>query len=459
MLAQEERKKTIIDTKRISGLFFMEYSHYRRETMTANQRTPLYDWHASGGATFSVFHGWNMPLWYPQGAKKEHLSVLTTAGVFDTSHMGAISITGPDAFEFLQHCFTKDLSNCLGAAKAPLKAGRCVYGVFLNERGETIDDAIVFHLAPERYFVVVNAGMSPAVTAHLQKNAGSRKVSVGDVSEKMAKIDLQGPLSARILAKVLKDKAVPLRDMVYFSFKGDFDYRSGFSGVSLADGPQIMVSRTGYTGEFGFEIFVNPADALQVWKTVLAAGGEFGITPCGLAARDSLRAGAVLPLSGQDIGAWPYINHPWHFALPFNEEGSEFTKRFIGESVLQLRDSAEHTIAYAGYDPRKVAKEEGAIVLDKDDREIGVVLTCVADLAIGRVNGRIYSIASPDRPQDFKSLGLCCGFIKAKANLPTGTPIFLKDKRRRLQAEILNDVRPDRTARRPIKEFLDKEQS
>lgn len=423
--------------------------------MTMNQRTPLYNWHRGNGASFAVFHGWQMPLWYPAGARQEHLSVITAAGMFDTSHMGAISLTGHDARNLLQVCFTKNLDRCLGAKKAPLATGRSVYGVFLNERGETIDDAILFYLAEERYLVVVNCGMAPPVTAHLRKHAEGLKVTIEDISARMAKIDLQGPLSARILARVLKDGADTLSDMVYFSFKGDYEHDRGFAGVALSGGTELLLSRTGYTGEFGFELLVNPEHVLRVWESLIAAGGEFGLTCCGLAARDSLRAGAVLPLSQQDIGPWPYINHPWQFALPFNADGSAFTKRFIGDVVLQLRQTADHTHPFAGYDPRKVSTGDAqALVLDASENEIGVVLTCVGDLAIGRVDGRICSVASPNKPEDFKPLGLCCGFVRVRSKLDAGTQVFLKDKRRRIRVDITDDIRPDRTARRPMREFL-----
>lgn len=421
--------------------------------MINHKRTPLFDWHASQNATFSVFHGWDMPLWYPAGAKKEHISVITAAGLFDTSHMGAITVSGREAFDLLQLCFSKNLRTCLGGGKTPLQTGRCVYGVFLNERGETIDDAILYQLKEEHYLLIVNSGMSPAVSGHLKKHAEGRPVNVVDITDRMAKIDLQGPRSPRILAKILQQHDSVVRDMVYFSFKGGYDETAGFSGVPVSGGKDIMVSRTGYTGEIGFELLVNPSDALQVWEMLLAAGKEENLLPCGLAARDSLRAGAMLALSQQDIGPWPYINHPWQFTLPFNAEGNGFTKKFVGDVVLQLRDSADHTLAFAGFDPRKVSLQDAA-ALDANGTRIGTVLTCVADLAIGRVDRRIYSLASPDKPEGFNPLGLCCGFVKVHDSLPSGTRITLQDKRRNIPVDIVSDIRPDRTARRPMREFL-----
>jgi aminomethyltransferase len=241
--------------------------------------------------------------------------------------------------------------------------------------------------------------------------------------------------------------------MFYFSFKGYFDSTSPLAdAVRLSDGTPILLSRTGYTGEFGFEIFVSLDKTVKSWEMIYQAGQEFGLTACGLAARDSLRGGAVLPLSHQDIGLWPFIQHPWPFALPFNADQSGFTKSFIGDQALLTVDSPEYTYAFVGGDLRKVSTP--AEVLDSADNTLGTVLTCVSDMGIGYHQGRLLSIASPDKPQDFSPRGLCCGFIKVKSPLKPGAEVLLKDSRRKLKVTIVTDIRPDRTARRPIKEML-----
>jgi aminomethyltransferase len=267
-------------------------------------------------------------------------------------------------------------------------------------------------------------------------------------------MDLQGPISAKVLMKVLQDPENTLDDMAYFSFKGHFDARSGAANTLLEDGTPILLSRTGYTGEFGFEIFVDLQHLLKLWELILHAGQDFGLLPCGLAARDSLRAGACLPLSHQDIGPWPFINHPWSFALPYNENCIAFTKKFMGDRILAIRENAEHTYAFVGYDPRKVSIHDPAIVLDARGNEIGVVLTCVSDMAIARYDGRIFSMASPDKPEGFKPRGLSCGFVKVKPKLVAGQEVHLKDSRREINVMISDDVRPDRTARRPMQEMI-----
>lgn len=402
-----------------------------------------------------TFSGWNMPLWYPSGAVAEHQTVITNAGIFDTSHMSVVMVAGPGAFELLQLCFTRDLAAAYaGTDRKPLEPGKCLYGAFLNEQGEVIDDATVYNLNRENYMVVVNAGMGPVISNHLADHAQGFQVQITDITAKVGKIDLQGPTSGRILMRVLDNPLLVLGDMSYFRFKGHFDKESGLAGTFFADGIPLLLSRTGYTGEFGFEIFVAPERLFHVWEMILQAGSNLGVIPCGLAARDSLRAGACLALSHQDIGAWPFINNPWPFSLPYNKDGTAFTKKFIGDHILSFRETAEHTHAFVGYDPRKVSVHDPAVVLDLDGNEIGVVLTCVGDMAIGRSGDRIYSMASPDKPAGFKPLGLSCGFVKVKSRLFAGQELELRDKRRKIKVVIVDDIRPDRTARRPIEEML-----
>jgi aminomethyltransferase len=416
-----------------------------------NQKTPLNKWHVLKGAQMGVFGGYEMPLWYPAGAKREHLSVLLHAGLFDTSHMAGVAVSGPGAYDLLQLSFSKDLSACVGAGKAPLPPGRSVYGVFLDPKGHVIDDAIVFRLAEANFLVVVNAGMGAIISRHLAANTDSRKARIVDLSDQLGKIDIQGPKAAKVLGRILKHPATVFEKLVYFSFKGHFDPGAPLSqAVCLSDGTPILLSRTGYTGEFGFEVFAQAGHLPRLWEVVLIAGRDLGLVPCGLAARDSLRAGAVLPLSHQDIGAWPFANNPWRFALPYRADQTGFTKHFIGADALLSLKETEHTLPFVGSDPRKVSIEEHPAALDADGSHIGSVLTCITDMGIGWHAGRIYSIASPGKPPDFEPKGLCCGFVKVKRRLNPGDRLELMDRRRRVPVKIVDDVRPDRTARRPI---------
>jgi aminomethyltransferase len=410
-------------------------------------RTPLYDWHVRHRARMTEFGNWEMPLWYPAGPIKEHRTVITRVGLFDTSHMAVLTVSGPGAFDLLQYTFTKDL--------AALPAGRCTYGAFLNEQGEVIDDAIIYYVRSDTFLVVVNSGMGGEIIGHLRTHLYGRAIRLMDLNMKLGKVDLQGPLSARCLMKLLHEPESLLEGMPYFSFKGDFHESSpGSDAVRFYTGIPILLSRTGYTGEFGFEIFVASDHLIETWEALMAAGEEFGVLPCGLASRDSLRTGAMLPLSHQDMGPWPFINHPWSFALPYNDDRTGFTKQFLGSDAITEMEQAEHTYAYVGYDPRKISIHDGGVVLDLNGREMGVVLTCVADMAIDRVHDRIVSLASPDQPHDFNPRGLCCGFIRVKIRLDPGQIIELKDLRRSIRVTIVDDIRPHRTARHPINEFL-----
>jgi aminomethyltransferase len=421
---------------------------------TAPKRTPLNSWHRDQGANMADFGGYDMPLWY-SSVKDEHLAVLTGAGLFDTSHMAAVTVSGPGAADLLQHCFTNDLDACMGPRKKPLSPGRCTYGAFLDEKGHAIDDAIVFFLQKDHYMVVVNAGMGAVVADHLKTHLDGRDAAVTDLTDRLGKMDIQGPAAAKVLAKLLADPRAAYEGLVYFSFKGHFDPASPLAdAVRLDDGTPILLSRTGYTGEFGFEIFLAPEKIRNLWQRLLAAGESFAVKPCGLAARDSLRAGAVLPLSHQDIGHWPFINHPWPFALPFNADQTGFTKDFIGRRALEDLTDVTFTQAFVGKDLRKIAAGEESRVLDTDGRRIGTVLTCATDMGIGLQDGEIFSVASPEKPQGFKARGLCCGFVKTDRKLSAGQQVDIADSRRRITVTVVDDIRPHRTARKPMREMI-----
>ena len=409
--------------------------------------TPLNQWHKRNNAHMSVFSGYEMPLWYAAGTKSEHLAVITQAGLFDTSHMASILVDGPDAMALLQYAFSKDLQRWNGKENTAMPYGRCVYGVFLNHDGTVIDDSVVYRFSNDCFMAVVNAGMGATVAAHLLACRKGLDVMVTDLTGRIGKMDIQGPLSARILMQVLEDPESALKKMVYFSFRGAIEpFGSPGDAVVLSGGTPVILSRTGYTGEFGFELYMQAAALSAAWELVMSAGQAFSLQACGLAARDSLRTGAVLPLSHQDIGAWPYVRHPWLFALPFAPGKKTFTKSFVGEQVLQKESEAHYTYPFAGMDPRKI-ETESAIVMDGAGQRIGKVLSCTTDMAIGRDQDRIFSIASRDKPKDFKPRGLSCGFVMVNQPLSNGTAVTLRDDRRAIPVRIESDIRPDRTAR------------
>jgi aminomethyltransferase len=421
--------------------------------MSTPNKTPLHAWHLASGANMADFGGYEMPLWYTS-VKNEHLAVLTSAGIFDTSHMAAVKVSGPGAFMLVQKCFTNDLAACIGPHKKPLVDGRCVYGAFLDAQGHVIDDAIVFQVTADTYFIVVNAGMGARIAKQIEDHRAGSNVAVRDLTDQVAKMDIQGPLAGKMLSKLLRSPETVFEGFPYFSFKGHFDPAAPQAGtVRLTDGTPLLLSRTGYTGEFGFEIFIAPEKIESLWQMILEAGGAQGLLPCGLAARDSLRAGAVLPLSHQDIGPWPFVNHPWPFALPYT--GGGFSKAFIGSEALLKAQNAPHTLAFVGNDLRKVSTtDEVSGVFDGRGNRLGRILTCATDMGIGWVAGEIKSIASPDKPANFKPRGLSCGFVLVDRPIEVGESVELRDARRKISVTITTDIRPDRTARRPMNKML-----
>ncbi len=416
--------------------------------------TPLHSWHTGHGAQMAEFGGYHMPLWY-SSAKGEHLAVLTRAGLFDTSHMAALIVEGQDARSLLQTCFSRDLEACLSAGSSALHNGRLVYGVFLNAKGHVIDDAIAYQITPQKYMLVINAGMGGTIAEHLGNHCQGLEVKITDLTGQLGKIDLQGPAAAKIFAPMLAESKEVFDRLPYFSFKGCFDWQEHQTGsVRLEDNTPLLLSRSGYTGEFGFEIFCRAEHTQRLWEEIMDRGQSRGLCACGLAARDSLRAGAVLPLSHQDIGDWPFVNNPWTFCLPWNQEGTGFSKDFVGGEALLKAGNPGYTYPFVGLDPRKVSQGEATRAADLDGKELGKVLSCVTDMGIGWHGNRILSLTSPERPEGFQPKGLCCGFVLLDSPLGCGREILLRDSRRKLPVYITRDIRPDRTARAPLRSML-----
>ena len=247
------------------------------------KRTQLYEYHREHGRLIE-FAGFEMPVWY-EGIIPEHNAVRNAVGIFDTSHMGRMRAEGPDAERFLNYVVTNDVS--------ALEPGRGLYTVMCNERGGIVDDLIIYKLAPSRFFVVYNASNREKDFKWFLRHSEGFDVELKDVSDEIAMIAVQGPKALRTLEKI---SSRPLSDVERFQI-----VELELSGV------EAMAARTGYTGEDGFEVFIfdatpdRPEKALKVWDSLLEAGEEFGIKPCGLGARDSLRLEAGLCLYGNDI--------------------------------------------------------------------------------------------------------------------------------------------------------------
>ena len=237
-------------------------------------KTPLYDVHASLGAKIAPFGGWDMPIQYTS-IVEEHLACRTKAALFDICHMGEFFVSGPNALKDLNHLFTCELST--------LAIGRCRYGFLLNEKGGVKDDLITYHLGENRYMVVVNAatieGDAEWISSHLSEDTKFENVSI-----RTAKLDLQGPASAEALQPICEAN---LQEMKYYTFV-----------ETKVLGEWAIVSRTGYTGEYGFEIYFDAARTKIVWDALLNTGIP---VPAGLGARDTLRLECGLPLYGHEM--------------------------------------------------------------------------------------------------------------------------------------------------------------
>jgi len=271
------------------------------------QKTPLYDIHVAAGGKIVDFHGWLLPIQYA-GILKEHECVRTKAGLFDVSHMGELEVSGEDAYEFLQNLLTNDID---------ARPGKAVYSPMCYPDGGTVDDLIVYKLKENDYLLVVNASNTEKDYQWLLENKKGR-VNIANRSAEFAQLALQGPKSAEILQKLVSEK---LSDIRFYNFVNEVEI----------DNIKVMLSRTGYTGEDGFELYFRPADAGKLWNVLLDAGRDFGLAPAGLGARDTLRLEAAMPLYGQELSPEisPVMAGLQRFVKP---EKGEFTGR---ESLIE----------------------------------------------------------------------------------------------------------------------------
>ncbi|MGH4033649.1 glycine cleavage system aminomethyltransferase GcvT [Actinomycetota bacterium Odt1-20B] len=247
----------------------------------AVRHTALDALHRSLGATMTDFAGWDMPLRYAS-ERDEHNAVRTKAGLFDLSHMGEITVFGPQAVDFLNHALVGNIGS--------IGVGRARYTMIVDENGGILDDLIVYRLgeaeAPE-YMVVANAGNAQTVLDALTERAAAFDATVRDDREAYALLAVQGPESPGILASVTDADLDGLK------------YYAGLPGTVA--GVPALIARTGYTGEDGFELFVAPGDAEKLWQALTDAGAAKGLVPCGLSCRDTLRLEAGMPLYGHEL--------------------------------------------------------------------------------------------------------------------------------------------------------------
>lgn len=281
--------------------------------MSDLKRTPLYEAHVALGAKLVPFAGFEMPIQYPTGITREHEAVRSAAGMFDVSHMGEFLVEGPGALAFVSYVTTND--------PALLAIGQVQYSVFCLPDGGIVDDLLVYRLDEDRFRLVVNGANIDKDWAHVESMAGDYDVELTDESDDVGLIALQGPASEAILQPLVD---VDLASMGFYWFEPG--HVAGASGI---------VSRTGYTGEAGFELYLPPQHTRSVWDALLEGGEEHGLIPAGLGSRDSLRLEMGYALYGNDIdeGTSP-LEAGLSWLVKLDKED------FVGRSALQAQKDA-----------------------------------------------------------------------------------------------------------------------
>jgi aminomethyltransferase len=313
------------------------------------KKTPLNEAHRRLGGRMVDFGGWDMPVQYPAGTIEEHLRTRTHAGLFDVSHMGEIEVTGPDAISFVNRITSNDVSK--------LVDGQAHYSALTTPEGTVVDDLLVYRFAEDRLMLVVNAGTTEKDWDWITSARGGENLELRNTSSSYCQIALQGPDALDIL-KPLTD--VSLSDIKYYHFT-----------EGQVDGVAAIVSRTGYTGEDGFEIYAAADRAEQIWNKLLDAGrfgSDDGILCCGLAARNTLRLEAGMALYGHEIDESTTLleaNLGWICKLNKGE--------FTGREVLAKQKESGITRRLIGFEmsERGIARDGQDVVIN--DARVGKV--------------------------------------------------------------------------------------
>ncbi|MFI9484981.1 glycine cleavage system aminomethyltransferase GcvT [Promicromonospora sp. NPDC052451] len=330
--------------------------------MGEDRTTPLHDEHVALGASMTPFGGWLMPLRYTSDLA-EHRAVREAAGLFDLSHMGNIEVTGPDAAAFLDHALVGWISKVrqMGAR----------YSMICAEDGSVLDDLIVYHKAPGVYSVVANAANAALVLAAFRERTAGFDVTLDDIQPGQALVAVQGPRAAEIMratAGLVEDAEISggtaFADLKYYACMG-----------MRFEGEPVLVGRTGYTGEDGFEIWVPAGHAVALWRALRTAGEPFGLVPAGLSARDSLRLEAGMPLYGHELDT---TTTPFEAGLgrvvrldKETEDGTPIP--FVGRDALAARKGSAPARVLVGLrgEGRRPARAEYDVVLRGEGTEPG----------------------------------------------------------------------------------------
>jgi aminomethyltransferase len=308
------------------------------------KKTPLNSVHREMGGRMVDFGGWDMPVQYPAGTVEEHLRTRTRSGLFDVSHMGEIDVRGPDAISFVNHITSNDASKLID--------GQAQYTTLTTPKGTVVDDLLVYHIAADHLMLVVNASTTDKDWDWIKSHQRSESVELRNVSTEYCQLALQGPEALSILQSLT---SVPLADIKYYHFT-----------EGSVDGVPAIVSRTGYTGEDGFEVYAASERAEQLWKKLLDAGNfgaADGVLPCGLAARNTLRLEAGMALYGNEIDETTTLleaNLGWICKLDKAE--------FIGKETLarQKQEGVRRRLIGFEMTERGIARDGQEVVIDGD---------------------------------------------------------------------------------------------
>lgn len=322
--------------------------------MEQNKRTCLYDRHVGAGALISPFAGFDMPIQY-EGIAEEHTAVRTACGVFDVSHMGEVNISGSDAQRYVNHIFTNDVSAA--------RDGQVLYGMMLNPQGGTVDDLLVYRRAADNYLLVINASNIDKDMAWIRSHAEGYDVEIDNLSDSLAELAVQGPEAESVMSAVL---GINCSDLTFYTFKEE-----------LLDGVHILVSRTGYTGEDGFEIYAEPDVIVPMWDALMESGR---CKPCGLGCRDILRFEVGLPLYGDELA---------DDITPVEAGLSMFVKlekpEFIGRDVVAMQKAEGPARRIVGLELLdRAIPRHGYEVLDAEGNVVGAVTTGYRGLSVDK---------------------------------------------------------------------------
>lgn len=327
------------------------------------KKTSLYPVHEKLCASFTDFGGWDMPLKYANDVA-EHEAVRTRAGIFDLSHMGEFRVTGPDAGAFLDYALVSNMSI--------LKVGKAKYSILVNDKGGVIDDLITYRLGDEEFMVVPNASNIDTDFAAMSERLGDFNVEFVNESDQTSLVAVQGPRAEEILlaAGVSDEEAV--RELKYYA-----------SVPLTVAGVDVLLARTGYTGEDGFELFVPNENAVELWDKLAAAGEPFGMIPAGLASRDSLRLEAGMPLYGHELGLeiTPFESGLGRLVeIALEKKAADFVGR---EALAELAKSESKRILVGLKAQAKRPARAGSKLVDAEGNEIGEVTSGIPSPTLG----------------------------------------------------------------------------